>query len=233
MARGWTEWTQGFQFGAAILQFDATGDAQFLELGRTRTLERMASHLTHVGVHDHGFNNVSTYGNLWRWRSKGASRPATGSAFLRARAQSEWRRAGPAMDAAARWRLHPFVQRPALAVRGHDPLVRSLALAHRLGHRLSEEQDAKSACWPAWSSTPRPPPASVSTTGGAAIPTTCAGAPRTRRSSTRSTARFAGPTASRVLAVQHVDPRAGLGDAGLCRAARVLADGQRRRPEPA
>ncbi|MDP2161486.1 MAG: hypothetical protein Q8K02_13455, partial [Flavobacterium sp.] len=22
--RGWTEWTQGFQFGSAILQFDAT-----------------------------------------------------------------------------------------------------------------------------------------------------------------------------------------------------------------
>ena len=25
-ARGWTEWTQGFQFGSALLQFDATGD---------------------------------------------------------------------------------------------------------------------------------------------------------------------------------------------------------------
>src|SRR3546814_11223308 len=23
--RGWTEWTQGFQFGSSILQFDATG----------------------------------------------------------------------------------------------------------------------------------------------------------------------------------------------------------------
>ena len=71
-ARGWTEWTQGFQFGSALLQFDATGDAAFLELGRSRTVERMAPHITHVGVHDHGFNNVSTYGNLWRlgreWR---------------------------------------------------------------------------------------------------------------------------------------------------------------------
>src|SRR3982751_1732711 len=65
-ARGWTEWTQGFQFGSALLQFDATGDPEFLELGRSRTLERMAPHLTHVGVHDHGFNNVSTYGNLRR-----------------------------------------------------------------------------------------------------------------------------------------------------------------------
>src|SRR3977135_517930 len=65
-SRGWTEWTQGFQFGSALLQFDATGEADFLELGRARTVERMAPHLTHTGVHDHGFNNVSTYGNLWR-----------------------------------------------------------------------------------------------------------------------------------------------------------------------
>jgi hypothetical protein len=65
-ARGWTEWTQGFQFGSALLQYDATGDAEFLELGRSRTVERMSPHLTHMGVHDHGFNNVSTYGTLWR-----------------------------------------------------------------------------------------------------------------------------------------------------------------------
>ncbi len=65
-ARGWTEWTQGFQYGSAILQFDATGDKQFLKIGRDRTIETMASHVTHIGVHDHGFNNVSTYGNLRR-----------------------------------------------------------------------------------------------------------------------------------------------------------------------
>src|ERR1700704_4614484 len=65
-SRGWTEWTQGFQFGAAALQFDATGEPRFLEMARQATVDRMASHLTHVGVHDHGFNNVSTYGNLLR-----------------------------------------------------------------------------------------------------------------------------------------------------------------------
>ena len=70
-SRGWTEWTQGFQFGAPLLQFDATGDREFLELGRSHTLERMAPHLTHMGVHDHGFNNVSTYGNLWRLALEG------------------------------------------------------------------------------------------------------------------------------------------------------------------
>ena len=69
--RGWTEWTQGFQFGGALLQFDATGEKQFLEAGREATLKLMAPHVTHFGVHDHGFNNVSTYGNLWRLMNEG------------------------------------------------------------------------------------------------------------------------------------------------------------------
>jgi unsaturated chondroitin disaccharide hydrolase len=69
--RGWTEWTQGFQFGSALLQFDVTDDRKFLEWGRTNTIECMASHVSHVGVHDHGFNNISTYGNLWRLMREG------------------------------------------------------------------------------------------------------------------------------------------------------------------
>ena len=69
--RGWTEWTQGFQYGASILQFDATGEEAFLELGRKATLDKMASHVGHFGVHDHGFNNVSTYGNLLRLMKEG------------------------------------------------------------------------------------------------------------------------------------------------------------------
>ncbi|MCG6187476.1 hypothetical protein [Maribellus maritimus] len=69
--RGWTEWTQGFQFGSAILQFDATGENYFLETGRKNTLEKMAPHISHTGVHDHGFNNLSTYGNLLRLMNEG------------------------------------------------------------------------------------------------------------------------------------------------------------------
>jgi unsaturated chondroitin disaccharide hydrolase len=69
--RGWTEWTQGFQYGSAILQFDATGDEQFLEIGRKNAVEKMALHISHIGVHDHGFNNVSTYGNLLRLMHEG------------------------------------------------------------------------------------------------------------------------------------------------------------------
>ena len=69
--RGWTEWTQGFQFGSAILQYDAEDQTEFLEYGRKQTTQKMAPHLTHTGVHDHGFNNLSTYGNLLRLMEEG------------------------------------------------------------------------------------------------------------------------------------------------------------------
>ncbi len=69
--RGWTEWTQGFEYGSRILQFDASGQKEFLEVGRADTVASMATHVTHFGVHDHGFNNVSTYGNLLRLMNEG------------------------------------------------------------------------------------------------------------------------------------------------------------------
>lgn len=71
ITRGWTEWTQGFQYGSAILQFDATGDTAFLKSGRDNTVKKMSPHISHVGVHDHGFNNISTYGNLHRLMMEG------------------------------------------------------------------------------------------------------------------------------------------------------------------
>ena len=69
--RGWTEWTQGFQYGSAILQYDATGEKSLLESARQKTVNLMAPHISHIGVHDHGFNNVSTYGNLLRLMKEG------------------------------------------------------------------------------------------------------------------------------------------------------------------
>jgi len=69
--RGWTEWTQGFRIGSAIMQFEATGEKQFLDIGRKHTLATMAGHVSHTGVHDHGFNNISTYGNLLRLITEG------------------------------------------------------------------------------------------------------------------------------------------------------------------
>jgi unsaturated chondroitin disaccharide hydrolase len=70
-SRGWTEWTQGFQYGSAILQFDATGEKQLLLNAKKKILDKMSPHISHTGVHDHGFNNVSTYGNLLRLMNEG------------------------------------------------------------------------------------------------------------------------------------------------------------------
>ena len=64
--RGWTEWTRGFQYGSALLQYDATGNRDFLKHGMQTSLKYMPSHVSHTGVHDHGFNNVSTLGNILR-----------------------------------------------------------------------------------------------------------------------------------------------------------------------
>jgi unsaturated chondroitin disaccharide hydrolase len=71
ITRGWTEWTQGFLYGSIILQYDATGEKALLEIGRKKTVKIMAPHISHIGVHDHGFNNVSTYGNLLRLMKEG------------------------------------------------------------------------------------------------------------------------------------------------------------------
>jgi len=70
-SRAWTDWTQGFQFGSALLQYDATGEERFLRLGRENTFCYMPVHVTHTGVHDHGFHTISTYGNLWRMIKEG------------------------------------------------------------------------------------------------------------------------------------------------------------------
>lgn len=64
--RGWTEWTQGFVYGCMILAGDGLNDRALIGLGQRHTLDRMLPHVTHIGVHDHGFNNLSTYGNLLR-----------------------------------------------------------------------------------------------------------------------------------------------------------------------
>ena len=143
--RGWTEWTQGFQFGSAILQFDATGEKRFLELGRSRTLERMASHVSHVGVHDHGFNNVSTYGNLLRliWEGRIPDRE-----YERAFYELALKVSGAIQ--AARWTGTNTGKGYIYSFNGPHSLfidtmrsLRSLAVAHQLGHALMSERDRR------------------------------------------------------------------------------------------
>src|SRR2546423_15223805 len=70
-AGGGPERPQVFQFVRAPSQHNRTDSRRFLELGRSKTLQLMATHVSHMGVHDHGFNNISTYGNLWRLMREG------------------------------------------------------------------------------------------------------------------------------------------------------------------
>src|SRR6185503_20025575 len=142
-SRGWTEWTQGFRYGSALLQFDATGDERFLDLGRDRTVERMAPHVSHVGVHDHGFNNVSTYGALRRLMLEGRIDDR-----LLEFAELALKVSGAVQ--AARWQktadgtgyIYSFNEPQSLFV---DTIrsCRALALSHRLGHVLMGEHDER------------------------------------------------------------------------------------------
>ena len=143
-SQGWTEWTQGFQYGSAILQYDATSDSSFLKIGRENTVQKMASHITHFGVHDHGFNNLSTYGNLLRLMNEGKT------------SQDEWERnfyelaikVSGAVQA-NRWTpteeggfIYSFNGPHSLFV---DTIrsCRILLCSHFLGHRLLEENDVE------------------------------------------------------------------------------------------
>jgi len=142
-SQGWTEWTQGFQYGSALLQFDATGEEKFLDSGRRQTVERMAPHLTHAGVHDHGFNNVSTYGGLWRMHREGRLTAERWECHFYELAL----KISGAVQA-ARWAdtedgtgyIYSFNGPQSLFV---DTIrsCRALALAHQLGHVLMGEQD--------------------------------------------------------------------------------------------
>jgi unsaturated chondroitin disaccharide hydrolase len=141
-ARGWTEWTQGFQYGSALLQFDATDDKAFLTLGRDMTTRVMASHVSHIGVHDHGFNNVSTYGNLWRLGREGRHDGALETCELALKVSGAVQ--------AARWQSTEDGTGYMYSFNGPQSLFvdtirscRSLALAHRLGHALMAEHDER------------------------------------------------------------------------------------------
>jgi len=142
--RGWTEWTQGFQYGSSVLQFDVTGEKDLLDTAKKKIVQLMAPHVSHIGVHDHGFNNVSTYGNLLRLMKEGKI------------ASNEWEKnfyelalkiSGAVQ--ASRWTqipaggfIHSFNGPHSLFV---DTMrtCRALVLSHALGHVLQGENDVK------------------------------------------------------------------------------------------
>jgi hypothetical protein len=141
--RGWTDWTQGFLFGSAILQYDATGKKAFLDIGRKGTMEHMATHVSHIGVHDHGFNNYSTYGNLLRLMNENRI------------PENEWERNFYSLAIkisgavqASRWTELPEDLGYIYSFNGPHSLfsdtirtLRVLALSHQLGHHLMGESD--------------------------------------------------------------------------------------------
>ena len=144
--RGWTEWTQGFQYGSEILQFDATGEDLFLEMGKRNTVDKMAPHITHFGVHDHGFNNVSTYGNLLRLMNEGRI------------PENEWERNFyvMALQASSAVQAKRWTDLPSggyiYSFNGPHSLfadtirsLRALAVGHQLGHSLMGEGDKKTS----------------------------------------------------------------------------------------
>jgi unsaturated chondroitin disaccharide hydrolase len=144
-ARGWTEWTLGFLFGSALLQYDATADPWFLAYGRRGTRERMANYVTHTGVHDHGFNIVSTYGNLLRLLKEGkfaASEPEKDfyELALRASGAVQAARWTPTRD--GRGYIYSF-HGPHSLFADTMRTLRSLAVAHKLGQALLAESDQR------------------------------------------------------------------------------------------
>jgi unsaturated chondroitin disaccharide hydrolase len=143
-ARGWTEWTQGFQYGSAILQHDAEGSVP-PEHWRNKIAALMTPHVSHFGVHDHGFNNVSTYGNLLRLMNEGR---IPENAWERSCYELALKVSGAVQ--ARRWTktadgggfIYSFNGPHSLFVDSIRSL-RSLAVAHKLSHALLEENDRK------------------------------------------------------------------------------------------
>lgn len=144
-AREWTDWTLGFLFGSTLLQFEATGEREALDFGRSGTLAHMTSRLTHTGVHDHGFNIVSTHGNLLRLAKEGKIEASE--------AERNYSRLALQVSGAvqaARWTRLADGRGFICSFNGPHSLfidtmrtLRSLALAHRLGHTLRGELEAR------------------------------------------------------------------------------------------
>ena len=148
-SRGWADWTQGFAYGSALLQFDATGDKSFLRLGCGRIHQRMSGHITHTGVHHHGFNIVSTYGNVWRLGQEGRLPEEDEGLGDNADFLEMALRCSGAVQA-TRWTstndgggfIYSF-NGPHSLFADSIRTLRSLALAHRLGQTLSGERDVQ------------------------------------------------------------------------------------------
>lgn len=126
------------------MQYDVTGENSLLELARKNIVEVMAPHISHIGVHDHGFNNVSTYGNLLRLMNEGK---VPFNQWEKNFYQLALKISGAIQ--ASRWTtikdggfIHSFNGPHSLFV---DTIrsCRALILSHKLGHVLQAEGDER------------------------------------------------------------------------------------------
>jgi hypothetical protein len=181
-----------------------------LASGRERTVRKMASHVSHIGVHDHGFNNLSTYGNLRRLMlRRPVARRRVGAELLRTGDQGLRRGPGRPLDRAAGRRLHPLLQRPALAVRRHHPLLPHPDGGPPPRPRADERgRQGRFPCSTAPCSTSSPRRSFPSSTARAVTPTTSAAAPPTSACSTPRTAPTAARTRSRATPASAPGPAA-------------------------
>ena len=144
-ARGWTEWTEGFVYGAALLQFDATGERAFLDLGQ-------AAHAVADVAAPHARRRArSRLQQRQHLRQPVAAGARTAHRRRRRGAIHFYELALKVSGAvqARRWTrlpgggfIHSFNGAHSLFV---DTIrsLRALALSHQLGHRLSDEQDVQ------------------------------------------------------------------------------------------
>jgi len=140
--RGWTEWTQGFQYGIPLLVFDVTGSTKMLEIGKRNTFANMAHHLSHFGVHDHGFNNLSTYGNLLRNANLGK--------FKSSEEEKEFYKLAISVSGAVQAKRWSEIKDGGFIYSYNGPhslfidtmrTCRILLASYKLGHRMLEEGD--------------------------------------------------------------------------------------------
>jgi hypothetical protein len=144
-SRSWTQWTQGFQYGNGLLCFEMTGNQELLASARRNIVKHMAEHVSHTGVHDHGFNNISTYGHLRRLMLEGKIAFHQGELDF---CELALKVSGAVQ--AARWTSLPKDNGYIASFNGKHSLfidtvrtLRILDLAHVLGHSLLGEQDER------------------------------------------------------------------------------------------
>ena len=200
----------------------STRSSSSADRGRSSAWRRTSRH---IGVHDHGFNNVSTYGNLWRLAREGRiDGERLGAALLRAGAEGQRRGAGAPVD--ARW---PTAGSSTRSTAPHSLFVdtirslRALALGHLLGQRADGGAGrSASACSSGWLQHARATAQLQRLLRQRARPLRRSRPHRAREPVQRRQRHLSrAEHAAGLLAVHHVDPRPGVGDARLRRTARV------------